>query len=106
MAIDTGTIQEGMRRRMTTEQPIYKDRIIQDPDILAGKPVIKGTRISVEIVLGHLAHNPDLNELFAAYPHLTVADVQACLAYAQAAVGARRKRSRRSVGRRGAALPV
>ena len=91
---------------MTIEQPIYKDRIIQDPDILVGKPVIKGTRISVELVLGHLAHNPDLNELFAAYPHLTVADVQACLAYAQAVVGARRKPSRRTVGRRGAVLPV
>ncbi|HEX5504647.1 MAG TPA: DUF433 domain-containing protein [Thermomicrobiales bacterium] len=57
-------------------------RIVRDPNIMAGKPVVKGTRIPVALVLGQLARNPDLRELFAAYPHLTVADVQACLAYA------------------------
>lgn len=64
---------------------------------MVGKPVIRGTRIPVELVLGHLAHNPDLDELFAAYPHLTVEDVQACFAYAQAAVKAKRKRSHRKL---------
>ena len=53
---------------------------------MVGKPVVKGTRIPVELVLGHLAANPDLAELFAAYPELTVEDVKAVLAYAQAAV--------------------
>lgn len=67
----------------------YKDRISQDPAVMVGKPVVKGTRIPVELVLGHLAHNPDLNDLFAAYPHLTLEDVKACLAYAQAVVAAR-----------------
>ena len=57
----------------------HQERIIRDPAILAGKPVIKGTRISVELVLKHLAHNPDLTELFAAYPRLTIEDVQAAL---------------------------
>ncbi len=67
---------------MTNEQPHYHDRIVRDPEILVGKPVVKGTRIPVELVLKHLAQNPDLDELLAAYPRLTVQDVQACLAYA------------------------
>lgn len=64
----------------------YENRIIQDPEIMVGKPVIKGTRIPVELVLAKLAHNPDLEELFADYPRLTIKDVKACLAYAQALV--------------------
>jgi uncharacterized protein (DUF433 family) len=65
----------------------YGDRIVVDPQILVGKPVVKGTRISVELVLGHLAENPDVQDLFAAYPHLSIEDVKACLAYASALVG-------------------
>ncbi len=64
-------------------QQTYQDRIIQDPEIMVGKPVVKGTRIPVELVLAHLAENPDLNDLFAAYPRLTAEDVRACLYYAQ-----------------------
>jgi uncharacterized protein (DUF433 family) len=71
---------------MNKERAAYQDRIIQDPDILVGKPVVKGTRIAVEHVLEHLAQNPDLAELFAAYPRLTVEDVKACLAYARTLV--------------------
>jgi uncharacterized protein (DUF433 family) len=69
---------------MANGQPTYQDRIIADPDIMVGKPVVKGTRIPVELVLGELAANPDLDELFAAYPRLTIEDVRACLDYAQA----------------------
>jgi len=82
---------------MAKEYPLYQDRIIQDPKIMVGKPVIKGTRIPVELVLEELAHNPDLGELFAAHPALTVADVQACLAYAKELV--KRKRPRRAAAR-------
>jgi uncharacterized protein (DUF433 family) len=67
---------------VATEHHAYQDRIITDPGILAGKPVVRGTRIPVELVLDHLAQNPDLGDLFAAYPRLTREDVQACLAYA------------------------
>ena len=74
-------------------------RIIQDPDIMVGKPVVEGTRIPVEMVLGQLAYNPDLAELFAIFPELTVDDVRDCLAYAQAAV-ARKKRARRAASSR------
>ncbi len=59
-----------------------KNRIVIDPKILAGKPVIKGTRISIELVLEKLSSNPDPKNLFAAYPRLTVEDVKACLEYA------------------------
>jgi uncharacterized protein (DUF433 family) len=61
----------------------YGDRIVRDPAILAGRPAIRGTRISVETVLAQLADNPDFDELFAAYPRLTIEDVQACLAFAE-----------------------
>ncbi len=71
---------------MTKETPLYADRIIQDPAILVGKPVVKGTRIPVAVVLEYLAHNPNFDELFADYPRLTMADVQACLDYAQTLV--------------------
>jgi uncharacterized protein (DUF433 family) len=50
------------------------------------KPVIKGTRIAVDLVLEELSHYPDIHELLAAHPALTREDVQACLAYAQALV--------------------
>lgn len=64
----------------------YRDRIVTDPDIMVGKPVVRGTRIPVEKVLDQLAFNPDLQELFAIYPELTVEDVKACLAYARRAL--------------------
>lgn len=67
---------------MANEVDRFNDRIVEDSKIMFGKPVIKGTRIPVELVLEELAYNPNLNELFAAHPALTVQDVQACLAYA------------------------
>lgn len=77
---------------MAKERATYKERIVQDPKIMVGKPVVKGTRIPVEKVLDQLAYKPDLQELFAIYPELTVEDVKACLAYAQAAIVTRRVR--------------
>jgi uncharacterized protein (DUF433 family) len=71
---------------MKEEQRLYQERIVADPQILAGKPVVKGTRIGVDLVLEELSHNPDIHELLAAHPDLTRDDVQACLAYAQAIV--------------------
>ena len=66
------------------------ERITVDPDIMVGKPVVKGTRIPVYVVLGKLAENPDLDDLFAAYPRLTIEDVKACLAYAESVVARKR----------------
>lgn len=65
---------------------IPTDRIVRDPAVQGGKPIVKGTRIPVELVLGHLVGTPDLDDLFAAYPHLTIDDVKAVLAYAREAV--------------------
>ena len=62
---------------------VYKDRIIVNPSILTGKPVIKGTRIPVELVLERLAEDFDTKLLFEDYPQLTQEDVKACLDYAQ-----------------------
>ena len=64
----------------------YPERIIRDPRIMVGKPVVKGTRIPVATVLAHLAESPNLDELFLDYPELTEEDVKACLAYAQSLV--------------------
>jgi uncharacterized protein (DUF433 family) len=75
---------------MANEQQTYKDRITSNPAVMVGKPVVKGTRIPVEQVVAHLANNPDLADLFAAYPDLTIDDVKACLAYAHHAVEEKR----------------
>jgi uncharacterized protein (DUF433 family) len=74
---------------------LCEDRIVHDPTILVGKPVVKGTRIPVELVLKHLAQNLDLADLFAAYPRLTTEDVQACIAYAEGLVENEQARRRR-----------
>jgi uncharacterized protein (DUF433 family) len=68
------------------EHANYQDRIVVDPDILAGKPIVRGTRIPVDLVLKRLAEDLDVNALFTAYPRLTKEDVQACLAYANTLV--------------------
>ena len=68
---------------MTHEAGTYLDRIIRNPKIMVGKPVVKGTRIPVERMLAHLADTPDVNDLFEAFPRLTLEDVKACLEYAR-----------------------
>jgi uncharacterized protein (DUF433 family) len=62
---------------------IYQQRIVTDPRVLAGKPVIKGRRIAVDLVFEELTQNPDITELLAAHPDLTRTDVQACFSYAK-----------------------
>jgi len=64
----------------------YAKRIIVDPKILAGKPVIKGTRIPVELVLKRLSQDLNMQTIFEAYPHLTEEDIKACFAYAEAVI--------------------
>jgi uncharacterized protein (DUF433 family) len=78
---------------MAIKQQQGTERIVKDPEILLGKPTVRGTRIPVELVLEHLAFNLDLNDLFAAYPRLSLEDVKACLAYASRSVrrGSRKK---------------
>lgn len=65
------------------KRPSDVGRIVQDPTILSGKPVVRGTRIPVEAVLEYFADNPHLEEFLADYSRLTVDDVKACFAFAQ-----------------------
>ena len=60
----------------------WHERIVVDPDILVGKPVIKGTRISVELIIDLLARGYSKEQILDQYDHLTSEDIQACLAYA------------------------
>jgi uncharacterized protein (DUF433 family) len=62
------------------------DRITSDPRILGGKPIIRGTRISVEIILEWIASGASRDDVLRKHPHLTTADVEQALAYAAAAV--------------------
>jgi uncharacterized protein (DUF433 family) len=59
----------------------WRERIIVDPKILVGKPVIKGTRIAVEFVIDLLARGWTTEQILREYDHLTVEDIHACLAY-------------------------
>lgn len=61
----------------------FLDRIVINEAVLAGKPIVKGTRLSVEQVLGHLADGWSTSEVLANYPTLKNEDVAACLAYAR-----------------------
>src|SRR5437764_1056722 len=58
------------------------DRIVVDPSILVGKPCVKGTRLSVDFLLGLLAQGWSEADLLRNYPGLAHEDVLACLAYA------------------------
>ena len=63
------------------------ERITIKPDICNGRPVIRGTRITVQTVLEFLAAGDSIEEILEEYPKLTRSDVQACLDYASRAMG-------------------
>ena len=60
----------------------WSERITVDPSVLVGKPIIKGTRISVEFVVDLLGRGWTMEQILQEYEHLTREDIQACLAYA------------------------
>ena len=60
----------------------WRKRIVVDPEILVGKPIIKGTRISVEFVVDLLARGWTTEQVLKEYDHLKSEDIRACLAYA------------------------
>lgn len=62
--------------------PNLIDRVEINPKIMVSKPVIKGTRIPVELILKMLSQGMSIKEILEEYPHLTKEDIQACLAYA------------------------
>jgi len=67
-------------KAMTDEQLL--ERIVSDPAVMTGKPIIKGTRLSVEFILGLLARGSTAEEILKEYDHLTRDDIRACFAYA------------------------
>ena len=61
-------------------------RIVINPKVMVGKPVIKGTRLAVEYILDRLAHRSTQEELMLEYQGLAIADIQACLLFASKAL--------------------
>ena len=68
----------------------WQERIILDPAILTGKPVVKGTRLAVEFIIALMAQGWTEEDLLRSYPGLTHEDVLACLHYASEALQAER----------------
>lgn len=62
------------------------DRIVIDSEILCGKPIIQGTRLSVQYILGLLAQDAPINEILEEYEGLTREDVLACILFAAKAM--------------------
>ena len=67
-----------------------QDRIVVDPGILVGKPIVKGTRLAVEFVIDLLAQGWTEEEILRNYPGLTQEDIRACLEYASTRLKAER----------------
>ena len=65
---------------MSNEQLL--NRISTNPKVMVGKPVIKGTRLTVEYILNLLAHNSTVDEILKEYEGLQAEDIQACLLFA------------------------
>lgn len=61
----------------------WRNRIGSDPEVLVGKPVIRGTRISVELIVGWLANGWSYEQILASYPQLVRDDILAALAFAE-----------------------
>ncbi len=65
----------------------YHNFIIRNPQILAGKPIIKGTRISVELILKKMSEGATILDLLKSYPHINEEQIYAVLAYSSAVIG-------------------
>lgn len=61
----------------------WRDHITSTPDVLRGKPRIKGTRIPVSLILGYLAAGRTFDEILSEFPDLTREQIAACLNYAR-----------------------
>lgn len=70
------------KRAVETSRNCGKRKIAIDPAVLAGKPVVRGTRLSVEFIIGLLTDGWSENEITRNYPGLTREQIHACMAYA------------------------
>ena len=64
-----------------TDQDLL-DRIVTNPKVMVGKPVIRGTRLTVEFILNLLAHGATAKDILTEYNGLTQEDIQACILFA------------------------
>lgn len=62
----------------------YSERIVRDPQVCGGQPVIKGTRVRIKVVLDNLAQGMSIEEITQSYPSLTAEDVQSVISFAAA----------------------
>ncbi|BAS29288.1 DUF433 domain-containing protein [Limnochorda pilosa] len=76
------------------------DRIVVDPGIFGGKPIIRGLRVAVEHILGMLAAGETSERIVKEYPFLEREDIQACLLFAHRAVSGEHVRERLASGAR------
>lgn len=63
------------------------ERVVLNPDVMAGKPVIKGTRLSVDYILNLMAHGSTAADILEEYEGLAAEDIQACLLFATKSLG-------------------
>lgn len=85
VGLDRGNPQGTSERdpfRSTEEEMAVTDRIEINPKVMLGKPVIRGTRITVELILRKLSEGASEPDLLDAYPRLSREDLQAAMAYA------------------------
>ncbi len=61
-------------------------RIVVNPRVMVGKPVIRGTRLTVECILNALGHGMSFDEILVEYPRLSREDIYACLLFAKMAM--------------------
>lgn len=61
-------------------------RVVIDPKVMVGKPVIRGTRVPVELILGLLGTGATFDDILKGYPRITKEDIYACLLFAQQAI--------------------
>jgi uncharacterized protein (DUF433 family) len=75
------TLLESQEKEAMKDQELL-ERITLNPKVMVGKPVIKGTRLTVEYILNLLAHGATVTEILQEYNGLTVEDIQACFLFA------------------------
>lgn len=75
------------------DEKVLLERIVVDPQIFGGKPIVRGRRLAVEHILGMLSAGDTAETILEGYPWLEPEDIQACLVYARRLVGHERVES-------------
>jgi len=81
-------VERDVMAKVKEDRLDWENRIVIDPEILLGKPIIKGTRLAVDFVIDLLAQGWSESEILRNYPGLSREDIKACLGYASASLRA------------------